>query len=248
MAGDTGSKLPGTVTNAILKTASSLILPETQLSFTDVTTNDVSTSKHGFVPKSPNDATKYLDGTGAYSVPAGGASELILISRQTATGVASLDFTSISSGSYDHYMIYISHLLSATQGNIVLRYSTAATFRSDAGYTDQEVRFTFNSLGESGSASTETSMILNSSSEPTKTTAGTHEFDAIVHIGNCAQTTAKKKAQWQSTYFSSNSVTISIAGGGWYNTSTAAVDGFRILSDAGNLTSGTVALYGIKNS
>ena len=38
---------------------------------TDVATNNVSTSKHGFAPKAPSDATKYLDGTGAYSVPAG---------------------------------------------------------------------------------------------------------------------------------------------------------------------------------
>lgn len=35
----------------------------------DNTTNNVSTSKHGYAPKAPNDATKYLDGTGAYSVP-----------------------------------------------------------------------------------------------------------------------------------------------------------------------------------
>jgi hypothetical protein len=37
-----------------------------------VTTNDVSITKHGFVPKAPNDATKYLNGVGAYAVPAGG--------------------------------------------------------------------------------------------------------------------------------------------------------------------------------
>lgn len=42
---------------------------EAQISFTDITTNNVSTSKHGFAPKAPNDATKYLDGTGAYSDP-----------------------------------------------------------------------------------------------------------------------------------------------------------------------------------
>lgn len=38
----------------------------------DNTTNDVSTSKHGYAPKLPNDATMYLNGTGTYSVPAGG--------------------------------------------------------------------------------------------------------------------------------------------------------------------------------
>lgn len=43
------------------------------LKTSDNTTNNVSTSKHGFAPKSPNVATQYLDGTGNYSIPAGGA-------------------------------------------------------------------------------------------------------------------------------------------------------------------------------
>lgn len=38
----------------------------------DNTDLNVSTSAHGLTPKLPNDATKYLDGSGAYSVPAGG--------------------------------------------------------------------------------------------------------------------------------------------------------------------------------
>lgn len=44
------------------------------ISTSDITTNDVSITKHGWAPKAPNDATKYLDGTGAYSIPAGGGS------------------------------------------------------------------------------------------------------------------------------------------------------------------------------
>ena len=46
---------------------------DANLSLSDITTNDVSIAKHGFAPKSPNDATKYLDGLGAYSVPASGS-------------------------------------------------------------------------------------------------------------------------------------------------------------------------------
>jgi hypothetical protein len=45
---------------------------ESEIDLTDVLTNNVSSSRHGFAPKLPNDATKYLDGTGAYSAPAGG--------------------------------------------------------------------------------------------------------------------------------------------------------------------------------
>lgn len=44
---------------------------DASLVVTDVTTNDVSTSKHGFVPKAPADATKFLNGlTGGWAVPA----------------------------------------------------------------------------------------------------------------------------------------------------------------------------------
>lgn len=59
-----------TLTNKTISTGSSMA--ESLLTFTDITTNNVSITKHGFAPKAPNDATKYLDGTGSYSVPAGG--------------------------------------------------------------------------------------------------------------------------------------------------------------------------------
>lgn len=44
---------------------------EDEISFTDITTNNASTSKHGYLKKLPGDVTKFLDGTGAFSVPAG---------------------------------------------------------------------------------------------------------------------------------------------------------------------------------
>lgn len=44
------------------------------ISTSDITTNDASTSKHGWLRKLSNVASQYLDGTGAWSVPAGGGS------------------------------------------------------------------------------------------------------------------------------------------------------------------------------
>jgi hypothetical protein len=44
---------------------------DSDLVTSDITTNNVDNTKHGFAPKNPNDATKYLSGTGVYSVPAG---------------------------------------------------------------------------------------------------------------------------------------------------------------------------------
>lgn len=43
------------------------LVTDANMTTTDITTNNVSTTKHGFVPKAPNDAKKYLDGTGAFT-------------------------------------------------------------------------------------------------------------------------------------------------------------------------------------
>ena len=40
---------------------------ESDLTFTDITTNDASTTKHGFLKKLSNTATNYLDGTGTFA-------------------------------------------------------------------------------------------------------------------------------------------------------------------------------------
>lgn len=48
---------------------------EGDFSFTDVTTANASTAKHGLAPKYPNDATKFLDGTGNYSIPSATSSD-----------------------------------------------------------------------------------------------------------------------------------------------------------------------------
>ena len=44
---------------------------ESSLALTDITTNDVTTARHGFIPKLPNDATKFLDGLGDWVVISG---------------------------------------------------------------------------------------------------------------------------------------------------------------------------------
>lgn len=43
-------------------------LTEAALALSDVATNDVTASQHGFAPKLPGDASKFLNGVGAYSV------------------------------------------------------------------------------------------------------------------------------------------------------------------------------------
>ena len=62
-----GTPTSGTLTNCTGYT-------DANVSFTDITTNNSSTSKHGFLKKLSNTATEYMDGTGAWSVPPGSGS------------------------------------------------------------------------------------------------------------------------------------------------------------------------------
>src|SRR6185503_12648476 len=105
---------------------------DADLSLSAITTNDVSTTKHGFAPTLPNDATKYLDGTGAYTVPAG-SSGLVLLEQHTASSSATLDFTSIS-GTYDEYEIHFVNIVPATNNvSFQMRMGTGAGPTYDSG-------------------------------------------------------------------------------------------------------------------
>ena len=73
-----------TISNAGVTAIGASKVTEAMQNLSDVTTNNVSTSKHGYAPKAPNDATKYLDGTGAYSVPSTTATPMMIAQEQQA--------------------------------------------------------------------------------------------------------------------------------------------------------------------
>jgi hypothetical protein len=80
--------LPSITVNAQgqVTTISNGLVAETQLNFTDILTANVSTTKHGLTPKLPNDATKFLDGTGAYTVPPGTGTGTVTTSGSPVAG------------------------------------------------------------------------------------------------------------------------------------------------------------------
>ena len=68
---------------------------DSDLSLTNITTNNVSTSRHGFAPILPNDATKFLDGTGGFTAPSLGATASIQVNGSNVGNAA------ITPGVYD---------------------------------------------------------------------------------------------------------------------------------------------------
>jgi len=71
--GVTGKLIKGASGSGVVHAASGVYsaspVIESDQSLSNVTTQNVTTARHGYVPILPNDATKFFDGTGNYSVP-----------------------------------------------------------------------------------------------------------------------------------------------------------------------------------
>lgn len=70
LSGSGTGSITATIANNAITTAkiNNGAVTEGKITLVDVTTWDVSTSMHGFVPKAPNDTTKFLRGDGAWAV------------------------------------------------------------------------------------------------------------------------------------------------------------------------------------
>jgi hypothetical protein len=107
-----------TVQSTSIVGSGDVTITDANLSTSDITTNDVSITKHGFVPKAPNDTTKFLRGDGTWDVPNnnGGWSIIVKSANQDVTNNAvlvddtSLQFSVVAGG---HYMIEMDIVISA---------------------------------------------------------------------------------------------------------------------------------------
>lgn len=95
---------------------------EAKQTLADNTTNDVSITKHGYAPKAPNDATTFLDGTGAY--------DTVKDSDLSTTDVTTNDASTTKHGFAPKATAPAAGLLS------VLAIGNGATVRSDTAIFD----------------------------------------------------------------------------------------------------------------
>jgi len=102
---------------------------DADLSLSAITTNDVSTTKHGFAPTLPNDANKFLNGTGGYTVPSGsaGAGSFFGIKSFSAPPSAGWSWDNQGASTIDSSSGY-EYLIAASPGaadQLRVRYRTA---------------------------------------------------------------------------------------------------------------------------
>jgi len=205
--------------------------------------NEGTTDARDPVPLWPKESREYRahDATGFYTPrPAGSR---VLLDTQTASTSSSLDFTTGIDGTYDVYELeLVNILLDTTAQPLKLLFSDdgGSTFETSAYYWAAKA---------ADSAGSDDDTAANNDDELRIAAAGTSNASeggvcSLVRIFNPAATDRYTKVTALSSFSDNggNSVAWSM-GGDWK--SVAAVNGFRLISTSGNLTSGAINLYGI---
>lgn len=193
----------------------------------------------------PNGTLSIASHVATYT-PAGGTSgSEVWLQTQTASASAQLDFTSFVNSSYIAYRIVFVDILPATDSvQFLMRVGTGAGPTYDTGNNYTYANVQSDNTGGSG----------------TRASTGTSAFE----LGNAWNNTANRGGSGEIVWYNPNAGTnhphytqnhsrlaagseISSNGGGRY-LSTTAVTAFRFLFSSGNITSGTIYLYGVKDS
>jgi len=196
-----------------------------------------------------SNGTTILD-NGAFDVPLGG---LVLLSEQTASASASISFTSGIDSSYPIYRFEFINIHPATN-DVEFQFN----FSTDGGsnYNVTKTTTAFESYhSESGSVSDVAYLSADdlaqstSNQKLTRRTGNNNDESAsgYLHLFNPSSTTFVKHfiSRVHSYHQSDLAYTMFVAG---YGNTTSAINGVRFQMSSGNIDSGTIKLYGIKDS
>lgn len=233
---------------------------ESAVTFTDITTNNASTSKHGYLKKLSNSATEYMDGTGNWSTPAGGGGGggLVLLSTKTASSSSDLHFDStLITSTYESYMFVIENLKTSTTTSINLTISVD-NGSTDAGGSDwysQSSIFVFNGSSSIGgiSAGTVSSKIatrdatfaltagINTNNSTNDLTGG------VVYMHGPSSVSAQ--FEWKMSCSAVGGLRNHVTGCGQNIAGyTPPINYVKFAPGGGNFVSGTIRLYGIQKT
>lgn len=234
-----------TISNTGVTTIGAATVTEAMQVLADNTTNDVSTTKHGYAPKGDGSTSKFLNANGAYSTPAssaGGAMSLIATSSPTGTGVVT--FSSIPA-TFAHLLVMISGRSTA---GVSPGVNVNITLNNDTGgnYDNHVIALQNATLGNGGSAAGATSidsfLIPHSGATASNSGGGevivqnyadTNLFKHLMHRGNTIGATSLGTT-WLTRY------------GAALWRSTTAVNRLDFTLSAGNWASGSrLDLYGL---
>lgn len=172
----------------------------------------------------------------------------VYLSSQSASSSATVDFTSSIDSSYDEYVFEIVDLLPATDGvSLYIRTSANAGGAWDSGGSDY-VYTVASQAGGSANALTSTGAAQIIAAEQISNTTAKGGVIGQVRLYVPSNTSSHKRLQFQTGNPQSGVSTIVSATGVGVRVATSVVTGVRFLMSSGNITSGTIRMYGVRKS
>jgi len=155
---------------------------------------------------------------------------------QTASASATIDFTALGS-THSHYKLIFDKLLPATDGAaLLMRVSAAAAFDAGTNYEYDRVLSATN-LTAAGATAWQATAAVGSVAANEVGVSG----EVVFYLPRAVSRTL---CTAKLGYIRSTGVAANVGFFGEHD-SGVAIDGFRLLFDSGNITSGTVSLWGI---
>lgn len=168
----------------------------------------------------------------------------ILLSTQTAATTATLDYTSkINNSLYEYYKFLIISVKPATDtANLLLLFSidNGSTWLGSTGY--KWSRYFANSAGVGQNNSTGDSSIQLGASLGTNTGEGVS--GVLYYYPSSAPGTTYQQCFWNMSNYNSAASLYKYSGAG-LNTTTSAIDAVQFKMSSGDISTGTINMYGI---
>jgi len=246
-----------TLTNATISSVSTPItVAQGGTGATTLTANNVilgnGTAAVQFVAPGTNGNVLSSNGTAWVSTAAAGGGSWIFLSSVTANVSATIDVETTFDSTYDYYAVVLSGVRVSNIGQTLRsRLKIGGTYQTGGayGYVLDKVQ-----AGVSPTSFSQVVDTANTSDHIPVTFAADNgsyaSINVVGYISNPASTTLMKQVSYFGSFITSDTTNAAarVCGVGAWKSSTAALTGIRFFAGAGNITSGTFRLYGIKNS
>ena len=181
-----------------------------------------------------------------YQAAAGGGGSIVELYKTAASNVATVNFTSLISATYQNYLLQFNGVYCASSGgtlSVRLSANNGGSYLLGSTYSDHTVGVSGATvLGQNQDNTSYFPMQPQTSAFSLGTTT-TNCANGELWLYNPLGTTAYPSVKWAFGGFSGTSVKIDCWGSGYY-ASAGAINAFQIFIDAGNLY-GNFSLYGI---